>query len=159
MAKALVEHTPAIDIRELRRDGHITPGQRAISFRTPSGQNDGASISFIPCHLGGARPVFHCPDCHRRAFVLYAAPHLACRKCHDLAYASENEGAMDRRLRKAIKWRARLGQISGGIAVPFPSKPKWLRWHTYLRLMHKGLALEQAQCAVMAARLGLRLPD
>ena len=49
----------------------------------------------------------------------------------------------DRKLTKAIKLRARLGQTSGGIVAPFPHKPKWMRWHTYLRIRANGLALEK----------------
>ena len=56
-----------------------------------------------------------------------------CRRCHDLAYASQNEDASDRASSKARKIRKMLGD-DGGFEDPFPPKPKGMHWATYHRL-------------------------
>lgn len=92
-----------------------------------------------PCNLGGLRTWFLCPRCSRRCAILY--PDL-CRLCVDGRYAKESMTRTDRMADEAFKWRHRLGQTSGGIVALFPTKPKWMRWHTYLRLRRRSEALE-----------------
>lgn len=87
-------------------------------------------ITRTECHLGGSRAWFLCPDCKRRCGTLYL---VSCRICMGLHYASEHKSPLDRLLLKAIRHRARHGQSVGGVVVPFPSKPKRMRWHTYFR--------------------------
>ena len=53
-------------------------------------------------------------------------------------------------MRSAIKHRERYGQTEGGIAAPFPAKPKRMRWHTYLRARQKARDLEQRAAAAFA---------
>lgn len=103
-----------------------------------------------PCHLGGHRNWFLCPLCGRRCAILY--PRL-CRKCLKGRYAKELMTPHDRKIDKAIDLRARLGQTSGGLLGPFPTKPKWMRWHTYLGLRAESLALEKEIWAVEHTRL------
>ena len=91
------------------------------------------------CHLGGSRPWFLCPYCGRRCLILYPTK---CRLCAKGRYAQELRSVEDRRLHRAFKWRKRLGQGPGGIIAPYPPKPKWMRWHTYLRLRRRSEALE-----------------
>jgi hypothetical protein len=98
------------------------------------------AFDYTPCHLGGSRRWFLCPGCGRRCAILYP---VKCRVCLKLIYASEHEGVLDRRYRAAFKLRERLGQSEGGLAAPFPSKPKLMRWHTYFKLRRKALANEQ----------------
>jgi hypothetical protein len=45
------------------------------------------------CHLGGGRAWFICParGCGRRVAILYGGGIFACRRCHQLAYASTRE--------------------------------------------------------------------
>src|SRR6185503_5117038 len=83
--------------------------------------------------VGGFRTYFCCPGCGRHCDLLYLCPNLACRRCHRLAFASENETPVSRDLRRLLKNRQRLGQSEGGVVMPFPSKPKWWRWARYLR--------------------------
>lgn len=48
-----------------------------------------------PCHYGGKRWWFRCPECGRRCRVLYIPPNegvFSCRKCHNLTYESQQEG-------------------------------------------------------------------
>ena len=62
-------------------------------------------IRLTACHFGGVRPCFVCPAycngryCGRRAAILYCAGELfACRQCHGLSYASQQQTALDRGL-------------------------------------------------------------
>ena len=93
-----------------------------------------------PCHLVGRRYWFLCPGCERRCAILY--PHL-CRVCIKGRYRSETLNSHRRKIRKAIKWRGAVGQVKGGTIAPFPSKPKRMRWHTWMRLRAESMTLEQ----------------
>ncbi len=108
------------------------------------------ALDWTPCNFGGERVWFLCPDCDRRCGVLYPD---TCRTCARLHYASEHEGTLDRRLRRAIRFRERYGQTTGGIVAPFPPKPKWVRWHTYMKARKRGAELDQAAWAISWARL------
>jgi hypothetical protein len=141
----LVEQTHCIDIRRLKRDGRIRPGETAVKLCTVA---DGQSYRVRLAHLerpvfGGVRTHFLCPACDRRCDLLYLRPNLACRVCHRLAYVSENEVREDRVRRRLFKVRERLGQSEGGMVAPFPGKPKWWRWPRYLRIRRKGMQEER----------------
>ena len=112
-------------------------------------------IERTACHLGGSRPWFLCPSCGRRCSILYP---VNCRHCLRLSYASEAKSVLDRHYQKAERVRARLGQTKGGIAAPFPPKPKRMRWHTYLRIRREASQLELGICnTVLASLPGRRL--
>jgi hypothetical protein len=112
-------------------------GQRFIelSYTTCAGEPtlQRASLETTRPHYGGSRLWFSCPDCERRASRLYLPrmeARFACRRCHGLAYRCQRESDFDRTLRRARKVRARLGG-SRDLLVPFPHKPKWMRWAIY----------------------------
>ncbi len=72
----------------------------------------------VPCRLGGSRPYFLCPGvvngivCGRRVAKLYGAGHyFLCRHCYGLTYSSQSENDYDRKLRRANKFRTRLGPV------------------------------------------------
>lgn len=96
---------------------------------------DGVRLPIVrtPCHLGGTRNWFLCPTCARRCVLLYGDGYV-CRICANGRYASELASPRDRKLRKALKARKRLGQQAGGIVAPFPQEPKHMHWATYLRI-------------------------
>ncbi|QYK40239.1 MAG: hypothetical protein KF887_12425 [Paracoccaceae bacterium] len=96
-------------------------------------------LTRTPCHLGGQRLWFLCPNCGRRCAILYP---LFCRLCANGRYLSERLSVRSRRIRRAIELRERLGQTEGGTIAPFPKKPKRMRWRTYYRLWDKSHALE-----------------
>jgi len=57
------------------------------------------SLATTPCHLGGRRYWFLCPQCGRRAGKLYRRPMgemYFCRICNDLTYESRNESRLGR---------------------------------------------------------------
>ena len=80
-------------------------------------------LDWTPCHFGGRRPWFLCPNCSRRVAVLYSMTAFICRRCLGLAYESQRESPCDRALRRAQAIRERLGG-SGSMAEPFPLKPR-----------------------------------
>lgn len=96
-------------------------------------------IAWTPCRFGGERPWFTCSVsangvyCGRSVIKLYGAGRLfACRRCYQLAYASQQEPARLRALRKSQKIRMRLGG-SSNMLEDFPGKPKGMHWRTYER--------------------------
>ncbi len=109
-----------------------------------------------PCNLGGTRPWFLCPavGCGRRVAILYGGAIFACRHCYRLAYASSREDAANRATRRADRLRARLGW-EPGILNGKGSKPKWMRWRTFTRLVAEHEAFVGASLAGMARWLDL----
>ncbi len=92
-------------------------------------------LTWTGCNYGGSRPWWQCPGCQRRAAILYHGGRLfLCRRCLDLAYASQRETDRDRMRRRQEKIRERLGQTLGGVAAPFPAIPKGMHEKTYERL-------------------------
>ena len=118
-----------------------------LMFRSRSWQDEyGATLTqrvpivWTPCTLGGRRPWFRCEVytkrkyCGSRAAILYSAGELfACRRCHQLAYASQNETPYLRAIRRTRKIRMRLG-AGFSFAEPFPEKPPGMHRRTYLRM-------------------------
>lgn len=88
----------------------------------------------VPCHYGGERTIFLCPQCGSRRKYLYGAGKLfLCRACHDLTYASQRERAPDRAGRKARKIRRKLG-VDLGLEGWIGPKPKGMHQKTFDRL-------------------------
>ena len=115
------------------------PGEiasRSIEQRVP--------IAHTVCHLGGRRAWFCCTArsggkfCLRRVAVLYSfGGSFACRRCHGLAYASQQESPRFRRISRARKIRTSLGG-SPNLFDNFPAKPPRMHWRTYDRLRARG---------------------
>jgi hypothetical protein len=135
-----------------------------LTYRYRRGASDWKSIeqrvpiTWTPCHFGGHRPWFVCSaysgvrPCGRRAAVLYGAGELfACRRCHGLAYESQQEVPIERAISKAQKIRMGLGG-SGDLFRPFPEKPKRMHLRTYLRLLERA---ETAEDCWKSGLLGL----
>lgn len=62
---------------------------------------------------GGRRSWWLCPACGRRCGVLYLrGGAFACRRCHDLVYASQHT-----RMRKGMDWFEGLGTFADGRAL------------------------------------------
>ena len=117
-------------------------------------------IVLTPCNLGGSRAWFICPaaGCGRRVAILYGGSIFACRNCYQLAYASAREDPGDRAARRADRIRARLGW-EPGILNSNGTKPKWMRWHTFERLVaeHDEFVARSMQAA--ALKFGLPVRD
>ena len=165
-AKRTTEDLPALDVRALKREGLITPGQEelfiaeakpaAVRLRiawTPSG--------FIGGGLGPLRPAFVCPGagCGRRALILYLRedneppllpdPRFLCRLCLDLAYPSQRETPILRSLRRLEKARARL--VAPDAELP-DAKPKGMHYRTFVRLGREYLKARREHAVLYAAK-------
>jgi hypothetical protein len=106
-----------------------------------TGVNERVPYTFTEQKLGGSRRWFCCPSCQRRCSIIYGGKWFRCRKCHNLAYSTQNESPMFRGLTRAQKLRERLG---GSLCIddPFPAKPKGMHWKTYARIRINGEAYE-----------------
>lgn len=140
---------PRGDIRVTAEADHVV-----LNYRTREQGGDWQDASYpvqidrTPCHLGGTRPWFLCParGCGRRAAILYGGKVFACRRCHGLAYPSENEGPRDRATRRADNLRDRLQWPPGIMEGSGWGKPKHMHHATYRRLVkeyeyHEAAAL------------------
>ena len=141
----ICERTPKIDIRRWKG------GWPVVRLA------DGRFVEVVatPCHLGGERYWFRCPECARRCAILYPA---VCRICAGGRYAYELMSVDDRLMTKAYRLRDRLGRTEGGLFGPFPPRPKHMHRATYDRLVAQGLEIEQQILERAAARFGVT-PD
>jgi hypothetical protein len=98
------------------------------------------SLVRIPCRFGGARTLFLCPDCHRRCLVVYGFDRFgsfSCRRCMNLAYASEAEDTTGRLWRKERKLEAKLSEDG--------QRRKGMHWRTFDRICNKLIEVEVAR--------------
>ena len=115
------------------------------------------TISFdrTPCNYGGHRTWFLCPRCWKRVALLYGAgKYFFCRHCYDLAYSSQQEGRVDRLMRKARKIRRGLGG-DDNLMDFFPKKPKNMHWKTYRWLRNEAEHANILSWLIMGQRLGI----
>jgi len=101
-------------------------------------------LTWTPCNYGGQRPWFICPiiGCGHRVAVLYGAGrYFACRHCYDLTYASQQEQAYERAMRKSHKFIKRLGGDPDDDY--WPDKPRHMHWKTYNRLISQAEYYDQ----------------
>lgn len=106
----------------------------------------------VPCHYGGERTLFNCPQCASRRKYLYGAGKLfLCRKCHDLTYASQRERLPDRAGRQARKIRRKLG-VDIGLEGWVGPKPKGMHQKTFERLSNE---IHEKEALVIAHMLKL----
>lgn len=112
-------------------------------------------LTNTPCTFGGTRPWFQCPSCYRRCGVVaFSRGTWACRKCLNLAYSSEAEGASDRLWRKQRKLEALVGEDW--------IRPKRMRHATYARICEQLADIEQQKdellIPALARMLGISPP-
>ena len=130
--RRFVETTDSVHIREVRNAGFLTKGVEAVLL-------DGFFVRFDwrAAPFGGRRAYFSCPECMARVEILYVAPYLACRCCHNLAYRTENLTPLWRKNAKVRKLQKKAGADTSRLPCPIPPKHNWQRWHTYLNLRRK----------------------
>lgn len=135
------DELPALDVRELKRDGLIDQGQELVEGV--------AHLAWTSCNFGGSRPWFVCPGegCARHVAILYGpeSGQLLCRHCCDLVYASQREDQIDRAKRRAEKARWRL--------PPSGTRPKGMHHTTFLKLTRVYLEALEEQEAINQERL------
>ena len=92
-------------------------------------------LDATPCNYGGERVWFLCPSCQTRRDVLFSVNgRFRCRACHDLAYTSTREDAMDRAGRRICRIQERLGYLAGD-PWHIPPKPEGMTCRRYWRLI------------------------
>lgn len=110
-------------------------------------------ILSTPCTYGGKRLWFGCPRCGRRVAMLYLRTlGFGCRRCCQIAYASQSEDAIGRAWRKESKIERKLGDGW--------TRPKGMRQRTYERLLATVVDCEERRDAALVqflSRLGLKL--
>lgn len=147
----------ALDVRQLRRDGHTPPGTQALFLQTTQHGRESARqaifLSWTTRAKAKPKPWFLCPVCGRRAAILYFGPVLACRRCHGLAYQSQRDGDRDRLRAKAEALRVRLGWRPG-ILNPEGPKPKRMRRITFERLRGEHAELVRTLLGEWRGRFG-----
>lgn len=99
-----------------------------------------------PCHFGGERWWFKCPQCERRIIHLYLQSHgFLCRHCLDLSYKTRRESLFGRSCIRAEKLVARVGAKS----VEGMRRPKGMHYKTFNELYSRALDEEIASLAAM----------
>ena len=107
-----------------------------------------------PCHYGGNRKWFLCPECDSRVGVLYGRNVLfLCRHCYRLPYASQGEGYLDRMSRKLDKISDKL-EADEYINDRDLWKPKGMHWKTFYRLKMAEIDTDDRWGNALMARLG-----
>ncbi len=164
--KGLADVCDRIDVLDRYRAGRLAPGdvcERLGGVPLLGFTEDGrvnrsdlylVLIEWTPCRYGGRRPWFRCPgvSCGERVRLLYRprrSRYFACRRCYDLAYASQRADAFGRARERGMKIRRRLGSYQ--IMDPFPEKPKYLHWQTYFRFWEQADTAESEALAHMSA--------
>ena len=129
-------HVGDIGCWRWHRSGEVfaTIGYQVLADRVQlSYQHNGAPVHqwiarrWTPCHFGGLRQWFGCPNCERSVAVLYfRRGRFGCRTCQGIAYQSQSEAFLTRIHRKRERLEARLGGRC--------SRPKGMHQTTYKRL-------------------------
>jgi hypothetical protein len=175
------EHCRRIDARRWQREGVLRAGSVGSWQWTDSetGEclasigywSDGSSVGLnysingrdcsqtigitrTPCNYGGSRPWFRCPIRGERVAVLFLrAGRFACRRCQQLAYASQSEDAVARLWRRQQRIEAKL--------IADWQRPKGMHRVTHSRLLSAIWDCEERREALLGqflARLMARHP-
>lgn len=95
-------------------------------------------IDRTSCHFGKNRPWFKCPQCLDRVGLLYFKhERFACRKCHELVYASQAEDITGRAWRKQQQLEALIG--------PNWCRPKGMHRATHSRILEAVWTCEEVR--------------
>lgn len=105
-------------------------------------------LEWRPCHFGGYRSNFWCPRCGGRCCILHryqvegrSTTHYGCQKCLRMVHSVENEGKLERAMRRSDKAFSRQ---SYDPSRP-EGKPLWMRWNTWRRLSKEIAATAMAR--------------
>ena len=108
-------------------------------------------LDTTPCHYGGHRNWFKCPQCSKRVAKLYERESVyLCRYCHKLPYTTQRVAEVDRLLIKVHKLRDRLN-CDRNLAIPILAKPKGMHEFTFIRLK-LAESIAQMKCLNAMAR-------
>ncbi len=113
-----------------------------------------------PRQFGGSQWYFNCPSTGRDALVLWRPPgadRFAARQRwgRQVAYGSQFETPHDRALSNAHRIRTRIGgAFWAPLDLPFPPKPKGMRWATYDRIAQRCEGYEATVDARLVGVMG-----
>ena len=163
--RRLTSQAVQVDLRDLKARGwsmrlaggsaqclgdHVVIGWRGHRYAVP--------LTETAPQYGGLRSWFCCPQCGRRARIVYS-PSFWCRRCSGMLHPSTRQTTSDRAMERAVGIRRSLGG-SGSLLDPFPAKPEGMQRATWLRLFskcqreeRKGLLGAAAAIAKLQARL------
>lgn len=103
------------------------------------------NIETTPCHYGGMRYWFTCPDCYKRAAKLYLRNSaFSCRICQKLNYATQQENKLDGtrlvmcRIRNKLNWQ----YDNAWIKPYYKIRPKGMHQTTFNKLVDRHDQLE-----------------
>ena len=159
MRKGIADYQNAIDVSTLNKSGAFAGGfvdfpflglkcQRyLIRYRHIRWPKDKPpqliSVEWTRCNFGGRRPWFSCPFCQRRAGKLYEMlGGMGCRKCANLAYASQAMGKTRRRRVKAERLRRLMGDEGRPAVDPLPVRLRGRHRRTHEKKCQKLHAVE-----------------
>ncbi len=113
-------------------------------YRDGSKQDYDYSIGLVktPCHWGGVRYWFLCPQCGRRVSKLYRKPlgeMYFCRICNDLTYESRNETRLGRRgqIRHFLAAERQMRELESKLKRRFYAGKPTRRYRRVLKLQHR----------------------
>lgn len=124
-----------LDIRQAVLQWPAEIFERDLVQIKAGGHAETVRLTRVPRPFGGAQTYFECGPCMRRVCILYRLGGTwACQRCHKLTHWTQAITARQRRVRRIVRLRERIGQAPGGSIVGgLPPKPKWMRWRTYDR--------------------------
>lgn len=130
-------HSPS-DIYKVIGSGTVNPVEKYIQFHF-SNLVIRIYVDKTPCHFGGDRYWFVCPSCSRKCSKVYIDKiGLACRKCCDLNYFSQQHTKTDsyyyQRKAEQVARKIDRDYKYNGIHPIFPPKPKYMKWSAYGKL-------------------------
>lgn len=103
-------------------------------------------LETTPCHYGGVRYWFNCPNCFKRVATLFLGNNLLfqCRTCQNLNYASQQQNKLDStrlvmyRLRNRLDWEYDNAWMQESNKI----RPKGMHQTTFNRLVERHDQLE-----------------
>lgn len=184
--KGIIDECLALDVRRLKREGLLNPGQSytwqwtcrsgrkdtigifvgegridlSYSVKTGDGESQNIdysiSLTYTGCNYGGQRPWFVCPHCGRRVAKLYLDRNYF--RCR----VCHDLGYQTQREQKVFRLLHKAQNIreklggDGNMFNPFPFKPKGMHWRTYDRYRRKYDTASNAMISTMGAKLILK---
>lgn len=120
---------------------HLVISRETIEFHHHLSYIQSVALHWIRTGFGRSRPIFVCQCGYgaRRLFFKYGS--LACRECHKLSYASQQQDVITRKRLSAAKLRLQLGGLPD-INEPLPAKLKWKHRKRYQALRNQIHNLE-----------------
>ena len=183
-SKETTENQHRVDIRWLKKQGYLWPGNIGTVAWSCGGEQSGfidykmktncmilnyryrlnggewepveQAIFFdrTPCNYGGYRTWFICPQCLKRKAVLYGAGKYFL--CRHCYNLTYSSQQEDRpnRLMRAARKIRRRLGGDDNMMDFFPEKPKNMHWKTYRRLRDKAEHASKLSWAIMGQRFG-----